>query len=56
MEFIMIYKYTFSGEVRESGKKITSYVSAPMGVSQEEFYDRLNGFMKAFENVRATLN
>ena len=52
----MIYKYQMTGEVHGSGKKVTSFCSAPVGITSEEFFSRLSAFMLAFENVKATVN
>lgn len=51
-----IFKYELSGTVRGSGKKITSYVSAPLGVSEKDFEKAMTAFMIAFENVKINVS
>lgn len=47
----MITWYEFSGRVRGCGRKVTATVSAPLGVSIEEFGKRVLAFLTAFEEV-----
>lgn len=51
-----IFKYELSGFVKGTGKKVTSYVSAPLGISEADFEKRVASFMIAFEKVKATVS
>lgn len=48
----MIRKYKLSGQVRGSGKRVSSYVSAPLGVSVADFNQAIAAYVIAFENVK----
>ena len=52
----MITKYTLIGTVRNTGKVVTKYVSAPKGISTDEIAKALRNFRTAFENVKMTIN
>jgi len=45
----MIYGYTISGTVEDSGKKVSCTVSVPMGLSKEDFLEKITAFCKAFK-------
>lgn len=48
----MIRSYTLYGNVKNNpGRLISTTVSCPVGITQDEFDDALNKFMIAFENV-----
>ncbi len=52
----MIYKYNLSGTVSNSGKVISSYVSVPQGITNEDLNKSVEAFKRAFNNVNVTVS
>jgi hypothetical protein len=52
---MIINKYSLTGVVGDTGRGISTYVSAPKGVTNEIFSERVNAFKRAFNNVEITV-
>lgn len=52
----MIFKYDLSGKLKNTDRVITTYVSVPSGITQEQFLSRLESFKKVFEQVKVTVS
>lgn len=52
----MIYAYTLHGKVHNSDRKISYYASIPLGISNEDLWERVANFAKAFKFLKLEVN